>query len=151
MLPLLVLVGALVMLSWLAWSPLTRTIRRIADQARRKKHDDDDNGEASNALLEDEFGDNNKRGLGCCLGKGLTVDAGATGAVAVVSAGSVVSKLLPYVLPEKWWLFSGSVALALATAMALGVPVLLRRVIDGVIVPASSSEVVTSILRMRPI
>lgn len=140
MLPLVILVGALVLVSWLARSPIARTIRRVADQARRKKHDDDD-VDASDALLEGEIESTNKSGLKCCLSRGLAVDAGAAGAVAAVSASSVVSKLLPFVTPEKWWLFSGSVGLALATAMALGVPVLLRRVIDGVIVPASSSEV----------
>jgi len=141
MLPLVIVVGALVLVSWMAWSPIARTIRRIADQARRKKHDDDDDVDASDALLEGEFGSANKGGPKCCLSKELAVDAGAAGAVAAVSASSVVRKLLPFVMPEKWWLFSGSVGLALATAMALGVPVLLRRVIDGVIVPASSSEV----------
>jgi hypothetical protein len=162
-----VALSVLAALSWLAWSPLARTLKRVADMARRKKHDDDvGDSRDDEALLEAGLGLADSNGLGFCPGKGVLAvgrvsasrwlccarerlgapagkgEEAAAAAVAATATGIVVRKLLPFVLPEKWWLVSGSAALALGTAMALGVPVLLRRVIDGVIVPASSAEVV---------
>jgi hypothetical protein len=70
----IVVVGMVAGLSWLAWSPLARTLRQIADSARRKDHGDNDDGDW-NALLESDFSINDSIGLEPCLGKGVAVIA----------------------------------------------------------------------------